>query len=58
MPLEVGVIETVPIRDVWPREDADFTPWLQSHIGELDQALGLGLTNPQSGATEIVASRS
>ena len=47
MPSEVGVIETVPIRDVWPKEHADFTPWLQSHIGELDKALGLGLTNPQ-----------
>ena len=47
MPSEVGVIETVPIRDVWPTEHADFTPWLQSHIGELDHVLGLGLTNSQ-----------
>ncbi len=47
MPTEVGVIETVSIRDVWPKEHVDFTPWLQSHIGELDKVLGLGLTNPQ-----------
>ena len=33
------------IREVWPKEDANFTPWLQSHIGELDKVLGLGLTN-------------
>ena len=48
MPLNIGCIEPVAIRNVWPREDADFTPWLQSHIGELDKTLGLGLTNPQS----------
>ena len=43
----VGRIETVPIRDVWPKEAIDFTPWLRSHIGELDRVLGLGLANPQ-----------
>ena len=47
MPLEVGFIETVAIRKVWPTENADFTPWLQSHIGELDKVLGLGLSDPQ-----------
>lgn len=48
MPLEIGTIETVAIRDVWPKEDADFTPWLRSHIDELDKVLGLGLTNARS----------
>ena len=48
MPLEIGTIETVTIRDVWPKEDANFTPWLRSHIGELDKLLGLGLTNARS----------
>ena len=47
MPREIGFIETVDIRKVWPKEDANFTPWLQSHIGELDKVLGLGLTNPR-----------
>lgn len=47
MPLEVGFIETVPIREVWPTENAAFTPWLQSHIKVLDDVLGLGLSNPQ-----------
>ena len=47
MPLEVGFIETVSIRDVWPTENADFTPWLQSHVDELDKVLGLGLGNPR-----------
>ena len=35
------------IRKVWTTENADFTPWLQSHIGELDKVLGLGLSDPQ-----------
>ena len=47
MPSEVGSIKTIKIRDVWPKEDADFTPWLQANIGELDKELGLGLTNPR-----------
>ena len=48
MPPDIGTIETVSIRKVWPKEDADFTPWLRSHIKELDKTLGLGLTNPRS----------
>ena len=47
MPREVGFIETSEIHEVWPTEHADFTPWLQSNIGELDKVLGLGLTNPR-----------
>ena len=43
----VESIKNVAIRKVWPTEHADFTPWLQAHIGELDNVLGLGLTNPQ-----------
>ena len=45
--MEIRSIETVAIRKVWPTEHADFTPWLQSHIGELDRVLGLGLSDPQ-----------
>ena len=43
----VGSIKNVAIRRLWPTEHADFTPWLQTHIGELDNVLGIGLTNPQ-----------
>ena len=48
MPPNIGIVEPVAIRDVWPRENADFTPWLRSHIEELDKVLGIGLTNPRS----------
>jgi len=44
----VGSIEQVPIRSVWPNEANDFTPWLGSHINELEVVLGLGLANAQS----------
>ncbi len=47
MPAIIGSVRDVAIREVWPTEHADFTPWLQTHIGELDRVLGLGLTNPQ-----------
>ena len=47
MLVTVGFIKAVAIRNVWPTEHADFTPWLQAHISELDNVLGLGLTNPQ-----------
>lgn len=43
--MNVGTLEPVPIREVWPREDADFTPWLESHLEELEKALGLGLAD-------------
>ena len=47
MPLEVRYIEPVAIREVWPTENTGFTPWLQSHIGELEKVLGLGLSDPE-----------
>ena len=29
MSRDTGTIETVAIRNVWPKENADFTPWLR-----------------------------
>ena len=34
-------IERVSLRDVWPNEARDFTPWLAEHIAELGKALGV-----------------
>ena len=47
MPSEIGSIKTIRISDVWPKEAADFTPWLKDNIEELEKELGLGLTNPR-----------
>ncbi len=39
----LSTIEKLPIRDVWPDEARDFTPWLAEHITELGEALGISL---------------
>ncbi len=36
-------IERVDLRNVWPNEAADFTPWLAANITSLGDALGLDL---------------
>ena len=39
----LGRIERLDPREVWAKEDRDFTPWLANHIEELGDALGLEL---------------
>ena len=36
-------IERVNLREAWPNEARDFTPWLAENIAELGQALGMDL---------------
>ena len=36
----LGRIRRVDLRDAWPREATDFTPWLAEHLSELADALG------------------
>ena len=36
-------MERVALREVWPDEARDFTPWLAEHIAELGDALGFSL---------------
>ena len=43
-------IERVDLRDGWPNEARDFTPWLAEHITELGEALGLDLELQQTEA--------
>lgn len=40
---ELGVIEKVDLREMWPNEAADFTPWLAKNITKLGSTLGLDL---------------
>ena len=40
---ELARIERVDLREVWPNEAADFTPWLQENIDRLGDALGMDL---------------
>ncbi len=39
----LGRIEKADLRNAWPHEAADFTPWLGDHVSELGAALGLEL---------------
>ena len=41
--IDVTTLSPVNIRDVWPDEAADFTPWLGDNLHLLGQALGLDL---------------
>ncbi|MBR6106062.1 MAG: DUF4268 domain-containing protein [Paludibacteraceae bacterium] len=47
--MEIGKIQLVNnIRDVWPKEDANFTPWLCENIDVLNQCIGIELKEPQN----------
>ena len=39
----IGKVTKVPIREVWRREDEDFTPWLAENLDQLGEALGMEL---------------
>ncbi len=40
---EIGSLTSVPIREVWPNEAADLTPWLAENPGLLGDELGMDL---------------
>src|SRR5690606_3777278 len=40
---ELGRLESVPLRAIWPNEAKDFTPWLADNLDVLGQAVGLAL---------------
>lgn len=40
---EIGSLTSVPIREVWPNEAADLTPWLAEHPDLLSEALEMDL---------------
>ena len=41
-------IERVDLREAWPNEAQDFTPWLADNIAELGEALGMVLGDPRT----------
>ena len=40
---DLGEFERVPLREIWPNEPSDFTPWLAENIAILSDALRLEL---------------
>ena len=41
--IDLASIDRVDLREVWPHEADDFTPWLAENISRLGEALGLDL---------------
>lgn len=41
----IAKLTPVPIRDIWSKEDKDFTPWLADHADLLSVALGMDLVH-------------
>ncbi len=40
---EIGTLEQVSVRNVWPNEAGDFTPWLAENVELMSDALGMEL---------------
>ncbi|MYB77155.1 MAG: DUF4268 domain-containing protein [Chloroflexi bacterium] len=59
---QIHALETVSLRDVFPNEAQDFTPWLANHLHLLESKLNLTLqlvkveaTLPEAGRVDILA---
>ena len=44
---ELGSVEPVNVRDIWPYEDRNFTPWLADNLHLLGKALDMNLKCPK-----------
>ena len=45
--LDIGKLENVSVREVWPKEEHDFTPWLANNIEILSEKLGIDVSNAE-----------
>ena len=59
---ELGTLEQVPVREIWPHEEHNFTPWLADNLDVLGRALDLTLELveveselPDAGRVDILA---
>jgi hypothetical protein len=41
--MNIGKLKSVPLREVWKKEDADFSSWLAENLDGLNDAVGLNL---------------
>ena len=48
--VEIGTLSAVEVREVWPSESSDFTPWLAENADLLSEALGMDLVHEQTEA--------
>ena len=45
---QLGKLEKVEAKEIWPREASDFTPWLKENISYLSEAIGLDIEITES----------
>ena len=48
---QLGRLEEVPVREIWPDEARDFTPWLAKNLDRLGDELGMNLELVEQEAT-------
>ncbi len=48
-----GELNKVSLREIWPHEASDFTPWLAKNIEELGKALGMDLELTEQEASVV-----
>ena len=41
--IDIGTLEGVAVREVWPKEAGDFTPWLADNVQLVSDAMGMDL---------------
>ena len=41
--VEIGTLDRVAVREVWPKEAGDFTPWLAENVELISEAMGMDL---------------
>ena len=41
--IQIGKIKKVPLREIWKKEDKNFTTWLQNHIDYLNDIFDFDL---------------
>ena len=41
--IDIGTLDRVAVRDVWPKEAGDFTPWLAKNVELMSEAMGMDL---------------
>lgn len=42
--MQIGKLKKLPLREVWPNEARNFTPWLKDNIEHINELLGLNIS--------------
>ena len=45
--MKIGILKKVELREIWSREDTDFTNWLNDNLDILGETIDLDLEEPE-----------